>query len=450
MEEIKKILKRLYPKIGKKANGLWINYIMLSNKNEKEDFESFLRLLNYKSTGGDYRDKIILPPPEKENLKGEYYMGKVIYPHSFYCNFGLSEGEWIKHILIAGMTGTGKTNLVFHLLKELIKRKKPFIVFDWKRNYRDLKQISPFSRYLEVFTIGRNINPFYFNPLIPPPLTNAEEWIGKIVEIIKHAYFVGHGVEYLLKKAIHELYKKYGVYKGNKVYPTFEEVDKLLKKEYVKGRELLWMASVKRVLASLISPVALGKVVNVREHFKAEDLLNRYIIFETDALTDSDKIFFIEALLLWIYEYRKTQGKREKFNHALIIEEAHHILSKRKERVKGEETIMESIIRMIREFGEAVIIVDQEPSKLSDSVKANTHCKICFCLGNIKDIIDIAGCMDLDKEQTGFISKLKTGEAIVRIKRENCDAPFLVKFPHIKIEKGVISDEILRRFRTLT
>ena len=34
---------------------------------------------------------------------------------------------------------------------------------------------------------------------------------------------------------------------------------------------------------------------------------------------------------------------------------------------------METCLRQSREFGEAVIVVDQEPSKLSDSIKANTY-----------------------------------------------------------------------------
>ena len=119
---------------------------------------------------------------------------------------------------------------------------------------------------------------------------------------------------------------------------------------------------------------------------------------ELDALSDSDKVFFSEALLLWIYEYRKNEGKREKFKHAIVIEEGHHILSSEKEKHEGQETIMETCLRQIREFGEAVIVLDQEPSKLSESIKANTYCKITFNLGNGKDILDISSCLQFTKE----------------------------------------------------
>ncbi len=97
-------------------------------------------------------------------------------------------------------------------------------------------------------------------------------------------------------------------------------------------------------------------------------------------------------MILWLYEFRKNEGKREEFKHALVIEEGHHILSQKKEHVEGVETIMETSLRQIREFGEAVIVIDQEPTKLSHSIKANTYSKIIFNLGNGKDVTEISEC----------------------------------------------------------
>ena len=137
---------------------------------------------------------------------------------------------------------------------------------------------------------------------------------------------------------------------------------------------------------------------------------------------------------LWIYEYRKNQGITSEFRHALIIEEAHNILSKKKERQKGGETIMETTLRTMRKYGEAVIIVDQEPSKISESMKANTYTKITFNLGNGKDIEDISRSTQLTREQQAFIDKLKIGQAIIKLKGRFTQ-PILVQFPHSKIEK---------------
>lgn len=171
-------------------------------------------------------------------------------------------------------------------------------------------------------------------------------------------------------------------------------------------------------------------------------LLTSNVILELDALSDSDKIFLTEAIILWVYEFRKNQGKREEFKHALLIEEGHHILSQHKENVEGQETIMETSLRQIREFGEAVIVIDQEPSKISSSIKANTYTKITFNLGNGKDVQEIARCMSLNKEESEYIDLLDVGNAIVSLKGR-VKVPLHVTFPKMNLRKGVIQDRDL-------
>jgi len=51
----------------------------------------------------------------------------------------------------------------------------------------------------------------------------------------------------------------------------------------------------------------------------------------------------------------------------------------------------------IRDFGEAIIAADQEPSKISDSLKANTYTKITSCLGNGRDLSNISDAMNLSE-----------------------------------------------------
>ena len=65
--------------------------------------------------------------------------------------------------MINGMTGAGKTNLALHVLRELRAKQKPFLVLDWKRSYRDLVQLRELSNTV-VFTVGRDVAPFRFNP----------------------------------------------------------------------------------------------------------------------------------------------------------------------------------------------------------------------------------------------------------------------------------------------
>ena len=75
------------------------------------------------------------------------------------------------------------------------------------------------------------------------------------------------------------------------------------------------------------------------------NILKNSVILELDALTNTDKTFLVESLLLWIHHYRLASpgGRREQFDHAIILEEAHHIIGKTKSDLVGGEAITDVI-----------------------------------------------------------------------------------------------------------
>lgn len=442
IDEIKDLLQKLEPIMGSKAKALW--YLSLLSKDPKTAFanKELLRLIADKNAKHDFKKRIRLPPPTPDKLKGKYMLGQVVYPDSIYSDYSLREIDFIKHIFIAGMTGTGKTNLSFQILKELVKDSKPFLVFDWKGSYRALRQLPGFDDLI-VIRLGDKDCGFKFNPLIPPPGIHPRHWMAMLIDVMNSAFFGSYGVEYFLRKGIHNLFIQFGIYQGKQEYPTFVDLTKTMQKEFAKGRESLWMSSVKRMLAVLIYPSLLGDVMNIRTPQPLEKLLNKKIVFEMDNLSTVEKIFFVESFLLWIYNYRKLEGKRGKFKHAIVIEEAHHILSGKSEAIQGKENIIETIIRMIREFGEGVIVIDQEPSKISNSILANTNCKICFNLGNGKDIETMAKAMSMNHEEMQSIDRLKVGHAIAKLK-DRFSEPVHVSFPLINLNSKTSKFDITK------
>lgn len=449
--ETEEKLRKLASVERSSANDNWRFYLS-GEGDERGLADELIDVRLFQRLGKDYRERIFLKPPASDTCSGSYRLGQVLYPpDTVFGSFGLRENEWIKHMLIAGMTGAGKTNLAFQILTELVRHGKPFLIFDWKRNYRDLVQLPEFSNAV-VHTVAGNAVPFMFNPLLPPPGCDAGHWLMKLVDVIKHAYFVGEGVEYLLRDAIDRTYAICGLYGGeDKKVPQFTQVKEIVSKKPLQGRMSLWKASAMRVLESLCFRHGLGPVVNCTEPFAQEQFLSSNVILELDALSDVDKVFLIEALILWLYEFRKTEGKREIFKHALIIEEGHHVLSEMKERAEGAETIMETCLRQIREFGEAVIVIDQEPTKLSNSIKANTYTKITFNLGNGEDALEMSNCMALNEEEAGCVNLLEVGHAVMSLKGRVTD-PLYVRFPRIDIRKGIVTDDDLKsgRFKQST
>jgi predicted transcriptional regulator len=203
------------------------------------------------------------------------------------------------------------------------------------------------------------------------------------------------------------------------------------------------MASALRAVGTLCFG-EMGIVLNTRKPLMVKDLLDRNVVLELDGLTNSDKAFFTEALLLHIHHFRLAEGKREIFKHAIIVEEAHHIFLRKKQEITGEEAVTDVIMREIRELGEGMIIIDQHPSMLSKPALGNTYATICFNLKGRGDVETVAGSMMLDRDQKEQLANLEVGAGIVKL-QDRCTKPFLIRFPLIELRKGFVTDEVLKK-----
>ena len=68
----------------------------------------------------------------------------------------------MQNLAIFGRSGAGKTNVSFHLIEQLVKKKICFLFLDWKRTARHLMPL--LGRKIKVYTLGRALFPFPFNP----------------------------------------------------------------------------------------------------------------------------------------------------------------------------------------------------------------------------------------------------------------------------------------------
>jgi len=439
---IDEVFRKLKPVMGDKLDILWQEYI-LSDQAARQLIEKTLRIMLARRYDEAFdSEQVLLEPPPEELAQGEYPLGIIHYGEDKFYPFGLREHEFIQHIGLFGRSGSGKTNVAYIILLNLVKAAKPFLVFDWKRNYRDLLSLSEFKDLL-VFTVGRDISGFRFNPLVPPPGTPATVWLKKLIEIMCHAYFLGEGVAVLLLRAIDALYQESGMYRGKvERCPTMADVRDWLVAYRAKGREAGWMESAMRAVEVLCFG-EVGSVLNDDSSFDIAKVLEKRVILELDALTNSDKTFLIEALLLWIHHFRMGQKERERFKHAVIIEEAHHILLRKKQEVTGEETVTDVLLREIRELGECIICLDQHPSLISKPALGNTYATFAMNLKHRGDIAMIKDCLLLDTEQAGYLGKLEVGWAVTKL-QGRWFKPFLVKFPLVTLEKGSVTDATVR------
>lgn len=439
---VRQLCLRLRPILGAQVDDIYAAYLAEDGEGRSQ-IEHYLELLTARHLPQKLgQPEAVLIPPSKEQAQGEYPFGQVQYGGKDLYEFSLREDEWIQHMAILGRSGAGKTNFAFQALLLLKQRRKPFLVLDWKRNYRDLLSLPEFKD-VEVYTIGRNIAPFTFNPLIPPAGTDPKTWLKKLISVICHAYCLGNGCAFLLQQSLDSVYQEAGVYDGTvQKYPMFQDVLAAARSMDSRGREAGWLSSTLRALSSLCFG-DMDRLLNTESNRSLDHILDKSVVLELDALTQSDKVFFTSSLLLWVHHRRMTETRRETFKHVTLIEEAHHLLSDERRSFVGGQSVMEIVFREIREFGEALILLDQHPSKISLPALGNCYTTICLNLKHKTDINAMGQCLLLDKERD-ILGMLDVGQAVVKL-QGRIARPFEICIPHFKIDKGIITDELLKQ-----
>jgi len=161
-------------------------------------------------------------------------------------------------------------------------------------------------------------------------------------------------------------------------------------------------------------------------------VLDRPLILELDSLgSQTDRAAFTKALLLWLFYHRLAEGKSPISKHVLVLEEAHQCFLRRPD---GGQSLHDLMLRQMRDLGQAIVLLDQNPSLLSVSALGNTATTICLNLKHADDLEATRKALTLPREQWHYIGRLRAGQAIVKVPR-NHPTPFLVQFPLFPVKE---------------
>src|SRR5574337_1233033 len=133
------LFKRLRPLYGEEIDRLWFEY-QLADVKRKIEIEQVLTILAGKRLGiGLGEERLVLEPPAREVIEqGEIELGTTEYPGLDLCHVRVRRNELLRHTFLLGPTGTGKSTFILGLLQQFLTLGVPFMVFDFKRNYRCL------------------------------------------------------------------------------------------------------------------------------------------------------------------------------------------------------------------------------------------------------------------------------------------------------------------------
>ncbi len=403
----------------------------------------------------------------------------------------LSKGDLNKHIFVGGLTGSGKTTTVKHILKELaVKEGIPFLVLESvKHDYRQLLSNEIFRDNLYIFTIGdATVSPIRFNPFYIQEGVHPLKHIDYLKALFNASFSLYGPMPGIIEKALHTIYEKKGwdltsgthpyfmdrhgnydseKYKTEEHYYCFPTLNDLKEEvaHYIKT-ELDYQGELRDNIRTAIlvrleslSVGAKGLMFNTHDFFPMSELLSRNTILEMENLADDDdKAFFVGLILILIREYREREnpainpGMGQKgLRHLLVIEEAHRLLKNvETERItemmgnpKGK-AVDEfcNILAEMRSVGQGMIVVEQIPSKIAPDVIKNSNTKIVHRLVAKDDQILLSGSLGIDENDALYLNRLKTGHALYY--REGMGKP--VECVVINdVESYAVSDEKVKR-----
>lgn len=373
-----------------------------------------------------------------------------------YQKYRLNLENLPKHLAIFGLTGSGKTNTVHHLLGQLWKNNHiPFLVIEpAKTEYRALAEMPELAGDMLVISAGIDntsvcplrLNPFDFEPGQDNDANRVHllTHIDRLKATFNASFPMYASMPYILEEAILEVYKERGWDLGrsrnryvniytedfHEYIPTLQDlylkVSKIVRKKgYYQEQQMNIEAALKARLSSLMVG-AKGNMLNCIQSISAYDLFTRPVVIELENLGDDDEKAFLMALLVSkLYEFRKATFKGKENNtpkHILVIEEAHRLLAnvpdtsanQESANVKGKAvSTFVDMLAEIRSLGESVFVVDQLPSRVNPNIVKGTGTKIIHRLLAKDDRESVGWTMAMESGQISELSQLHTGECVV-------------------------------------
>lgn len=433
-------LRQLAPVIGEqKAKRLRLAYLLEDDFREKKQLENHIDYLISKHVTPTIEPEIILPPPSESLCAGNIYLGDVEYLKKKQFVFNLKLRDLNRHMFIGGSTGSGKTTLALHVIRQLHKAKIPFLIIDWEKSYRDL--VKEFED-VEVFTIGKDdINPLFLNILSVPPGIEKEEYMKSLISLLADDFLSGAGSDSMFLEYLESVYQEHQ-------QPTFTNLKEHILKQIqndmkgkgrLAGRSGLWKETVMRIIKFLRFGAS-GNVINTNKHYPLEQLFSRNIVLEFGNIKNPrDRKFLIHVILNWLSLYLEHRGiMHDELKQVMIFEEFHNICMKSK-----EDNMVSNLFRECRKYGLGLIAIDQTPSEIPNPIFANCNVKVSFTLATSQDIGSMAKAMNLNPFHYQYLGMLETGQAITSIK-QGFSEPFILRVPFVKQSENLSDEDLIR------
>jgi hypothetical protein len=339
-----------------------------------------------------------------------------------------------QHVLIAGRSGSGKTNTCLFLLTQLAQEKQdiPFIVLDPldKRDYRLLLgETSRLRDSLRVYTLGdEKTSPLVFNPFAIPPGITVQRHISQLLRCFLTAFVVSDPIPAIYRAALRQTYEKLqdrgelGMQMPNfqLFFRVLQKVARERSRDYSKEIQGNIRQMVTLRIGSLLEDNS--GILNVSSDDRTDpfpDLISHPTVIEMGRIgSDEDKALIMAFLLVCLTPYIQNRPSRS-IPHIIVIEEAHRLMRRggatsdlRGDATQQTRSDFSNLLAEVRGYNQGIIVVDQSPGELVPAVFANTATHIMHQLRDPQSFEMMSSAFVLSPAQASYSRRLSRGHAI--------------------------------------
>jgi DNA helicase HerA-like ATPase len=396
--------------------------------------------------------------PSEEVGQDAITFGKVIdtgvLQNSYYK---MNPHALVRHGIISGATGSGKSTTCKKIIREITNRKIPVMIIepakdDYVRWAIEQNKILPEDQRYEIYMPGVkefegvNLSELRINPFEPAAVKNANIDImthyEQLVNILNTALPTSDVLPVIIDEAIYRYLKNSlgeafmnGESKQADEYPKLDGVIEVARRLLAeRGYDRKVQDDLGAALETRFSFLIRGKrgrILNVRKSVDFTKLFNKNVIINLSKISGTkDKSLIMALLFLDLYEYRvsaysndKNYRKLANDNHLLqltVIEEAHNLLEKPTVDISRSGNAQQiaadmfsNIMSEIRGYGQGLLLVDQIPTRLVQDAIKNTNYKIVHRMTSPDDCEIMASSLALREDQKNIIPSLGRGEIII-------------------------------------
>ena len=366
--------------------------------------------------------------------------------------------EFVRHALVCGSTGSGKSYTCKRILGEMLKKKIPVLVIepakdDYVRWAIEMNKHLPEDMQFRIYMPGcdefegHKLEELKLNPFQPAAYKDAKvDMVSRcenLVALLNASLPTQEILPVLVDETVYSLYKfgyKEDFLTGRPMeqqskYPKLSfmtpmAVKVLENKRYERKVKDNLMACLQTRFHYLTRGTR-GQLLNVDFSTDYAELFERPTIINISNISATkDKALIMSILMLSLNEYRRSKyandaeyRKRACENellHMTLVEEAHNILLKPEHNSAGTgdpqrvvADIFSNMLSEIRSTGQGFMIVDQVPTRLIPDVIKNTNFKIVHRLTAPDDCEIMSSSLALREDQKALIPALQQGYAIV-------------------------------------